>query len=373
MAKIIVLGSHADSLIKFRKEMLASMAQQNEVIACVPNANAQIVQELNDIGVQYVDLKLARTGLNPFADFVTLFKLYKLFKQLHPDLVFTYTSKPVIFGSIAAKLAGVKHSYSMITGLGSYFIFTDLKAKTVKLIMRVLYKTALQCNTKVFFQNPDDRAVFTTSNIFSDPGRTVMINGSGVNVEYFNSLPIPVGATNFILIARLIRDKGIFEYLQAAKIVKNLYPQTRFLLVGWFDNKKHALDRAVLQEYISAGIIEYLGELQDVRPALAMASVFVLPSYREGTPKSVLEAMACGRAIITTDAPGCKETVVEGENGYLIPIRDAQALSDAMKKFLQNPDLAIIMGQKSRKIAETKFDVHMVNKTILNAMELSYA
>jgi glycosyltransferase involved in cell wall biosynthesis len=373
MVKIVVLGSHADSLLKFRREMLASMAKNNEVVACAPNANSAIIAEMHKIGVQYCNVSLARTGLNPIFDLKTLYTLYQLFKQLKPDVLFAYTSKPVIFGTIAARLAGVKKCYSMITGLGTYFIYNDFKSQTIRLIMAMLYKIALSLNTKVFFQNPDDRNVFAKLKIFNDPEKTVMINGSGVNLDHFKVQEMPKNIPTFVLISRLIRDKGILEYLHAAQMLHAKYPQVKCLLVGWFDSKQQALNIADIQPYINRGEITYLGALDDVRPALAQAAIFVLPSYREGTPKGVLEAMAMGRAIITTDAPGCRETVINGDNGYLVATQDPIALFHAMEQFVLDPNKAITMGQRSRVLAEAKYNVHSINKTLLAAMGLQYA
>jgi glycosyltransferase involved in cell wall biosynthesis len=368
MAKIIVLGSHAESLVNFRKDMLREMARRNQVIACVPDASVAIITELETMGIEYRNVHLARTGLNPFADLATVVELYKLCKQLQPDQIFSYTIKPVIFGSIAAKLAGVKQIYSMITGLGSYFIHTDLKSTLVKYLMILLYKIAMSFNTKVFFQNPDDIADFARLKIFNDPKRTVMVNGSGVNLDYFSPIALPTGKISFLLIARFIQAKGLREYLAAAKLLKQQYPQLNFYLVGWTDNKDEALSAEFIQEYIDDGIVENLGKLADVRPALALSSVYVLPSYREGTPKSVLEAMASGRAIITTDVPGCRETVQHGDNGLLVPARDVAALRAAMEKFIIEPALIVQMGQRSREIAVNKYDVRKVNQAILLAM-----
>jgi len=199
-----------------------------------------------------------------------------------------------------------------------------------------------------------------------------MINGSGVNLDYFVPSPLPAPAVTFLLTARFIRAKGVFEYLAAAKNLKQKYPQLEFLLVGWFENKDEALDQAALQPYIDAEVIRYLGKLDDVRPALAQTSVFVLPSYREGTPKGVLEAMASGRAIITTDVPGCRETVIDGDNGWLVPARDVTALCAAMEKFITQPSLIATMGQRSREIAVSKYDVKKVNQVILSAMGFNY-
>jgi glycosyltransferase involved in cell wall biosynthesis len=368
MARILVLGSHAESLIIFRYDMLVAMAQQHEVIACVPDASPIVIKKLEAIGIECLDVNLSRTGLNPWADIKSLYQLYKIFKLVRPDQVFAYTGKPVIYGSIAAKLAGVSQIFSMITGVGSYFVHQDLKSRVVRLIMTTLYKIALSFNTKVFFQNPDDIKDFASFKIFNDPSRTVLTNGSGVNLQQFTNLPLPTDKISFLLTARFILAKGVMEYLAAAQEIKKQYPQVEFLLVGWYENKDEAIQPAIIQSYIDQGIIRYLGKLDDVRPALSQASVFVLPSYREGTPKTVLEAMACGRAIVSTDVPGCRETVIEGENGYLVPARDVASLRQALEKFIIDPDLIKTMGQRSYQIAVSKYDVVQVNNIILNAM-----
>jgi len=240
--------------------------------------------------------------------------------------------------------------------------------RSIRGILGRLYRHSLNLNHKVFFQNPDDREDFVRYRIFDKAEDSVFINGSGVNVERFKNMSYPDNIS-FLLTARLIKPKGVMEYLQAAKSLKSKYPNVRFSLVGWFDNKSDGLDRESLQEYIDQNIVEYLGKLDDVRPALAECSVFVLPSYREGTPKSVLEAMACGRAIITTDAPGCRETI--DRNGYLIPVRDPVALSEAMEKFILEPELVEEMGRQSRQLAEDKFSVDKVNNVILNTMGIA--
>ena len=368
MAKILVLGAHAESLINFRKEMLTDMARTNQVIACVPDASATVVEQLNNMGVEYRNIQLARTGLNPFADLISLKALYKLFKSLEVDQVFTYTSKPVIFGSIAARLAGVKQKYAMITGLGSYFIHTDIKSLLIRSIMSVLYKISLSFNTKVFFQNTDDVNDFRRFGIFNDLNRTVMINGSGVNIDHFQPVALPANKISFLLTARLIKAKGIFEYLAAAQKIKQKYPHVEFLLVGWFEDKDEALNKDQLQAYIDNNTITFLGKLTDIRLALAQTSIYVLPSYREGTPRSVLEAMASGRPIITTDVPGCRATVIDGDNGFLVPAKNVDALCVAMERFINNPGLIAKMGQRSREIALEKYDVNKVNKVILDVI-----
>lgn len=374
MPKILVLGSHAESLIIFRYDFLKELSKHNEVIAASPCAKtAEITQDciskLKQINVRFCEVKLSRTGLNPFYDLLTIYNLYKLFRQERPDKIFAYTSKPVIFGSLAAKLAGVAQIYSMITGLGSYFIHQDLKSRIVRFIMSSLYKIALMLNTKVFFQNTDDIADFAKHRIFQDPKRTVITNGSGVNLQHFSQLPLPVENICFLLTARLIQAKGVVEYLQAASLIKRQYSQVEFLLVGWYEDKSETIDKDFIQQYVDNNVITFLGKLDDVRIALAKTSVFVLPSYREGTPKTVLEAMACGRAIIATNVPGCRETVVDGQNGWLVPARDVTSLHDAMEKFIINPALIVNMGRCSRKMVTAKYNVDEVNQVICTAME----
>lgn len=225
---------------------------------------------------------------------------------------------------------------------------------------------------KVFFQNPDDQMLFKKMGILKDSVSSFVVNGSGVNVFEYAVKPFPTNnnlpTPKFLLIARLLGDKGIREYAQAAKIIKNKHPQIQFDLVGWIDDNPNAIRQDELDGWISEGLFHYWGKLSDVKPAIAASSIYVLPSYREGTPRTVLEAMAMGRPIITTNAPGCRETVIDGYNGYLIPIKSVSELANAMEKFILNPELIYKMGAASRKFAEEKFDVNAVNQTMLSEM-----
>jgi glycosyltransferase involved in cell wall biosynthesis len=199
----------------------------------------------------------------------------------------------------------------------------------------------------------------------------VMVNGSGVNLDYYSFKPPLTGVLVFLMIARLLKEKGISEYIEAAGIVKRKYPEARFKLIGWDLGDNHSSFTKKEQEnWKTEGFVEIRGPLEDVRPFLEETSVYVLPSYREGTPRTVLEAMATGRAVITTDAPGCRETVVEGTNGFLVPVRDGKSLAVAMERFIKEPDLVERMGRESRRIAEEKYDVHKVNAVINRAMDL---
>ena len=368
--RVVVLTNLAGSLINFRGPLLQAMVDRgHEVVACGPGHDLALVERLSALGVSYRNVPLGRTGMNPNQDLKTLTALRQLFLELSPDLFFGYTIKPVIYGSLAARWAGVRHIYSMVTGLGYAFSKGTLKQQLVNLAARTLYRTSLASNDKVFFQNPDDRDLFVKLGLVK-PGQAVLVNGSGVDLAHFCPAPLPPPPT-FLLIARLIEDKGILVYAEAARRIKQRYPEARFHLLGPFDTNPNSISRTQVEAWEDEGVITYLGKTRDVRPFMREATVYVLPShYREGTPRTILEAMAMGRPIITTDAPGCRETVIDGENGFLIPTKDVTSLTKAIEKFLEQPDLVAQMGRRSRGIAEQKYDVHKVNAVMLQTMGL---
>ncbi len=371
--KVMIIAGFDRSLILFRRELIESWLQAGyEVTAAA--SGSEVRGPLKEMGVSYCELPLERTGLNPFKDLRLFFYLISLLRREQPDLLFLYTIKPVIYGSLAAGF-GLREGQiiSMITGLGYAFIDRGGGGVLRRLVI-ILYRLALRKNKKVFFQNPDDRAVFTELKVV-DPDKIVMVNGSGVNLSYFRYVHpeklVDGEGRRFLLIARLLREKGIIEYVEAARQLKQLYPETAFKLIGWdLGTSPSAIEQDMVEGWRREGVVEVDGEKDDVRPDLAEAHVYVLPSYREGTPRTVLEAMATGRAIITTDVPGCRETVEEGVNGFMVPVRDSDALAAAMERFITEPALAEQMGRESRKIAEEKFDVHKVNAVINREMGL---
>lgn len=367
--KIVVIGGYAKSLINFRGALLAELCNEgHEVFAIASEPDSEVQIKLSEIGVQYFAVPLERAGMNPFRDLAYFGRLLRILNLLKPDLILSYTIKPVIFGSLAAKLAGVSSINSMITGLGYAFSGVGIKRWVVSVLVRIMYKTALSINNCVLFQNPDNLNLFLNLNLVS-PTKAVLINGSGVDIDFYDLAPISTKPV-FIMIARLLRDKGIFEYVDAARLLKVRHPQTIFQLLGPLDCNPAAISQKDLDAWQAENVIEYLGYTDDVRPYIRRAAVYVLPSYSEGTPRTVLEAMAMGRPIVTTDAPGCRETVICGENGWLVPIKDHNALALVLERFIQNPTLIEAMGSRSRKIAEEKYDVHKVNKVIMNAMGL---
>ena len=365
---IVVFGSLAGSLINFRGAMISEAVRRgHEVTGCAPVASRDVVDRLQALGAKFQDMPLQRTGLNPWEDIRTLIRLREFFRRTRPDVLISYTIKPVIYGSIAGRCAGIPRICSMITGLGYAYGRHDRKARMVHRIVERLYHASLKHNYRVFFQNPDDLRLFLERGLV-DAGQAVLINGSGVDVDRFRPQPIP-DSLSFLMIARLIRSKGIREYAEAARILKNKYENVSFRIVGGFDeDNPSAITRDELQRWINGGALEYWGEMPDVRGAIAASAVYVLPSYREGIPRTVLEAMAMARPVITTDVPGCRETVTGGVNGLLVPAEDSAALAGAMEYFIQNRAEIAAMGRRGREIAVERFDVHKINQDIMRAI-----
>ncbi|RLL47445.1 glycosyltransferase family 1 protein [Acinetobacter cumulans] len=375
--KFLMICSYLPSALNFRGKLLEAIAHQGyEIHIMAPELSMfpDEYQQLQSLGYTVHDIPMQRTGTNPLADLKLLKHLYQQIRQIQPDYVLSYTIKPVIYGTLAGWLAKVPHRFALITGLG--YAFQNVESGKRSLFQKMvhgLYAQALKHSDKVFFQNPDDLKLFQDMHLLEAEKPTVVVNGSGVNVQDFDVLPLPqndagVVKASFLLIARLLGDKGVREYAEAARIIKAKHPTTEFHLVGWIDDNPSAIAQAELDEWIADGRLNYWGKLSDVRPAISQSSVYVLPSYREGTPRTVLEAMAMGRAIITTDAPGCRETVQHGQNGYLVGVKSVDDLVQSMQYFIEDPKLIEYMGQRSREIALNKYDVHQVNAHMMTEM-----
>lgn len=367
--KAVVIGSLAASLINFRLHLMLDLKKCGfEVIAMAP-ADLGVAAKLAEFGIRFEPLSLSRNGLNPLSDIFLLWQLIRFFKREKIYLTFTYTIKPVIYGSLAARIVNIPYRYAMLTGTGYIFSGNTLKSKVVGTIAKALFRLSLHLNRKLFFQNKDNLADFYKEKLISTRQPFAIVNGSGVDINHFSPAPLPK-SLSFLMIARLLQDKGVREYVAAAKQIKAIYPEIDFKLVGWVDTNPNSITKNELQQWVTAGYIQFLGKLDDVRETIASSSVYVLPSYGEGTPRTVLEAMAMQRPIITTDVPGCRETVVSQENGLLIPVKDAYALAQAMIHFIKNPDEVVRMGANSRILVETKYDVRKVNQHILTEMEI---
>ena len=374
--KFLIVAGFADSLIGFRKPLILALLDKGlsvHVAAPELTTNNKVISELHSLGVATHDISMQRTGMNPLSDLFALFSIFKLMRRIKPDFFLGYTIKPVIYGNLAALLARVPNRFALITGLGFAFIGEEGGARSkIRALVQGLYRFALKNTNTVFFQNPDDEKLFRELGILSSKANSCVVNGSGVDVSQFEVAPLDLNKPiRFLLIARLLGDKGVREYVSAAAEIKKSFPDTVFDLVGWIDENPDSITQTELDAWVSAGTVNFLGRLSDVRPAISDCDIYVLPSYREGTPRTVLEAMAMGRAVITTDAPGCRETVVDGDNGYLVPIKDSVSLAAAMLRFIENPVLIKEMGQRSRVIAEEKYDVHKVNEQMLMGMRLN--
>lgn len=366
--KVLIIAPQTLTIYNFRGNLIKDMIKAgHDVVAVAPELEG--AEHVRELGAEFIRLDFHRASTNPIKDMILIFNIRKLVKEVKPDVVFGYTIKPVVYGSIGARLAGVKNIYSMVTGLGHAFLATTAKEKAVNLIAKTLYKIAFSVNKNVIFQNQDDIDEFVSYKLLKKE-KCRIVDGSGVDLEKFKGKPLPEKPV-FLMIGRLLREKGLVEFLEAAKIIKEKYPLAEFKLVGPFDKNPTSLKREDLQPYIDNQIIEYLGLQKDVRVAMNQSSIYVLPSYREGTSRTALEAMAMGRPIITTDAPGCKETVKEGVNGFMVPVKNVQALVEKMEWFINHMDQVQKMGAASHQYCKERYDVNKVNQDMLNIMKLN--
>ncbi len=367
--KIIILASQSNSLVNFRYHLIQDFLKSGLVVEALSPEDPYFLAtkaKLKQINVSLTPIALRNTSLNLLKDFILCYKLTTYFRKNKPEIAFFYTIKPVIFGSLAAKFTKVPNIYAMVSGLGSVFIGDSFQKRIFQFLIKRLYKWALAGVNKVFFHNNDDADAFLTAGIVK-PDQIIVTGGSGVDISYFTPLPYPEQLC-FLFVGRLIRDKGINEFIAAAKQIKSEYPQARFLIAGALHHNPSSLTQAELEQLIQQGIIEYLGEVADIRTALQQASVFVLPSYREGLSRAALEALATARAIITTEAPGCREVVKPAVNGFLVPVANAEQLTEAMRQFINNPSLIPVLGRAGRELALSRFAVSTINRVILTAM-----
>lgn len=371
MKRLALITSHAPSLLSFRSHLIRALVTKGiKVWALAPNFDDHSRAAVLKLGATPVDCPMDRTGMNPFRDLVNTWRMFLILRRLGPDLTLSYFIKPIVFGSIAAFFARVPRRIAMVEGLG--FVFTPMatalsfKRRVLRTLVLGLYKTGLSCAHKVVFLNPDDRDELITAGALL-PEKSFLLGGIGVELNDWKLIPPSVEPITFLLVARLLREKGIEEYAMAARIVKRQHPQARFILLGSVDDNPGALAEADIKSWSDEGTLEWHGHVA-VQPWMAQASVYVLPSYREGMPVSTQEAMAAGRAVITTDVPGCRQTVEHGVNGFLVPPRNPDALAEAMLRFIEQPELIHSMGKASLCIAQQRFDVHEVTVRLMTVL-----
>ena len=371
MCTLAIITSHAPSLVQFRAPLIGELRSKGvRVLALAPNFDEHTRAAVERLGATPVDCPMARTGMNPIRDAYNTWRLFVLLRSVRPDIFLGYFVKPVIFGTLAAWLAGVPRRFAMIEGLG--FVFTtygsalSIKRRMLRKLVLWLYKLGISRADRVIFLNPDDKNELVGEGVLPI-SKGFLLGGIGVDLDRWKGSQPVLDPVTFLMVARLLREKGVVEYAEAARIVKKKHPNVRFILLGSLDDNPGSITESDVQEWCNKGILEWHGHTR-VEPWMAQTSVFVLPSYREGVPMSTQEAMAMGRAVITTDVPGCRQTVSEGVNGFLIPPRDAHALAERMEWFIDKPELILSMGDASRRLAEEHFDVRKVNQRLLGLL-----
>ncbi|MBO3097909.1 glycosyltransferase family 4 protein [Gelidibacter pelagius] len=369
--RILLVASYDGSLFEFRGDFIKHLIANNyEVFAAAPFFTEKYLQKIKHIGATPIEFNLQRTGLNPLKDFQTIYELKSIIEDNNIDLVFPYTVKPVIYASIAANMCKVP-VISLITGLGYTFSGLTTKTKILQRFNEALYKLSIRKNSVIVFQNRDDHQVFLDRKIIPKSQKVAFVSGSGVNLKQFTFKEKNASdKVTFLLIARLIKEKGIALYIEAAKILKARYPSSEFHLIGATETSPSAISEDELNHLHNEGVIIFHGLQYNIEEHLHKRDVFVLPSYyREGLPRTTLEACACGNPIITTDSVGCRESVKEGFNGFLIEPQDLDALVQSMEYFIQNPNKIREMGINSRTYAEERFDVNIINNDLVKLIK----
>lgn len=368
MTTIAVIANSPYGLHPFRSKLLRLLAKRANVVCYFPLLGKDAAFYRDLFGCPTLDIRdwsLQQTGMNPLRDFISLVELTRALRMLRPDAMLVTGIKAAAYACIAGRLAPVPRRYALITGLGFSFSGAGLKARLARTVVTALARLGMRSCQHVFFQNRDDQQLFHQLRI-AHPEYSSVLPGSGVDLTEFTAQSLPIGPLRFLFAARLLREKGVLDFVEAARILRPSFPQVRFQVLGPIYEHPSGLSRAQIDDLAKEGVIEYLGSTTDIRPFLKEASVVVLPSYyREGVPHVLLEAIATGRAVITTDTPGCRDTIDGGKNGVLIPPRNPIALAEAMRSLIQNPHRTEEMGKMSLDLARSKFDLDLVNSAIL--------
>jgi glycosyltransferase involved in cell wall biosynthesis len=362
---VVIAANSAWNIANFRGGLIRGLKQAGyEPVALAP-PDPEADARLAELGVERIGLHIDRAGVNPVTDLRLLLEYRRLLGRLRPLAFLGFTIKPNIYGTIAASSLGIP-AFPNVSGLGTTFI----RGGPLQLLVTSLYRLAFARAATVFFQNPDDRQLFINRRIV-ELERTRVLPGSGVDLDHFTPAPQPDGPITFLLIARLLRDKGVIEYVEAAHALRAFLPNARFQLLGPIDKgNRTSIGRSDLDRWVADGVVEYLGTTNDVRPYIASASAVVLPSYREGLPRSLLEAAAMARPLIATHVAGCREVVDDGVNGYLCNVREPQSLASVMKRFAElPPEARAAMGDASRRKVQERFSEQLVVRSYLDVLD----
>lgn len=373
MTKILVHSSLIYSLVNFRGELLKAMvAEGHEVIVTAPDRDPRVEAKLAEMGIRFEQVPMARASLSPFTDLRTLASYLRLMWKHRPDVVIAYTQKPIIYGGMIARLFPGTHFHVIMSGLGFAFSPAADHRRFLRRLVSLMYRLGVARAKTIFVFNADDKTDMVKHGIITRRHNVVQVPGSGVDTTHFTAGPPGLSPPVVLLVARLMRDKGIFEFVESARRVKRLIPDARFQILGRreTDNPTGISDRQC-REWSAEGIVDILPETHDVRPHLNAATLFVLPSYyREGLPRTILEALASGRPVITTDMPGCRDAIIDNVNGRLVPPRDPASLADAISELLSDPILLERMSAAARETAVSQYDVRDVNRKVLRATGL---
>jgi glycosyltransferase involved in cell wall biosynthesis len=374
--KILIACDSYRTLLGFRGKLMEALLENNEVAVFTPKIHHKDIRDkLVEMGVKIYENELNGSNVSIFSDLFYMVRLFQVIRQFKPDIFFPYTLKPVIYGSLVAKICHVNHVVPMLTGLGYNFMNGNRKTPLVKKLVRGMLKFSLNQSSQsdLILQNKDDYNTLLNQGIINKNNHAHVVNGSGVDLSHYLFSRPDQENLSFLMIARLINAKGIREYFEAAQWIRLRYPNVKFKLIGPYDSNIDSIDNDLYSKIIAGDVIEYLGEVTDVRPYIKASSVVVLPSYYgEGIPRCLMEAMAMGRAIITCDSVGCKETVNLSENlqtGFLVPVKNVEALANKIQHFIIHPGDAILFGKNGREYARSKFDVNKVNKKMLEILQ----
>ena len=374
--KLILLTIDPKSLISFKGDLIRALIQNGfKIIILSNNFSKKTKQDLDLIGAEIREVYINRLGLNIFKESKSFLQLIQTIRNIEPNYIITYFAKSNIFGLLSSKIAGVKNRYAIIEGLG-YPFTKDPNRFSIKkilffILLSFLYKLSLSQASKVFFLNKDDLGDFRKFNIISKSAKSYVLGPIGINPKDYPHYKINIDEPiSFLFIGRLIREKGILEFLKAAKIINQSFPTVKFIVLGSFEDKKNPgyIKRDKVRYLLDTSYITWPGNVE-VLPWIKKSHVFVLPSYREGFPRSTQEVMSVGRAVITTDVPGCRDTVIEGKNGFIVPAGDIWALVKTMKYFILNPEKIILMGKESHLISNKFFSNKIFNKRIIEQIK----
>lgn len=362
MKRVLLICVSSQSVINFRKNLILRLKDEGCAVSVV-TFDSEYKEDILSLGADFYSVKDKNRSTNPL-NILSLQKKYeRIIEKVNPDIVFTFMLKPNIFGVLAAQKKGIENVFSMVEGAGDVFINDSLKWKLIRFVVCRLYKRALKYSRVVFFLNNDDKSEFVERGLVKAE-QCEIIHGVGVDLNRFEFKPIKNDRT-FLMVARMLKTKGVLEYCECAREVKKKYPDAVFNYLG----AEGTVTLEDIKEYIEDGSVNYLGIVSDVRPYLEECTAFVLPSsYREGLPMSILEAESVGRPIVTCDNVGCRDTVEDFYNGFLIPTKNVDVLCEKCIYIIENFDMAKTMGENSRKLAEQKFDQNVINKQILNIL-----